>query len=160
MPVWLIVLSSMVVVMGSVTWLLPSQRDRQRMLLRQQAMQTGFQVRLINPEELKTRFKLDTEAVGLSYYFQRDHRRSNREPSGTLIAVHNGDCWQNQSDNTATTMSAEWQQALAQIPLLSSMVCLVVGGSEVGVLWREQATADEVEQLLSALADLQGVDAG
>lgn len=153
--VWLIVSGSMLIVIGSIFWILPSPADRRRMKLRQLAYQQGFQVRAMKPEVIAKKFLITQAATPLYYYF-----RPGKFPGFTqrfphlrdLVAVPAEDNWHfYATDRPENVLTDIWPERLPK-NLADSVSCLYFSDSEVGLLWNEKADFAETGRRLALLS--------
>jgi hypothetical protein len=152
--VWLIVGASMLIVIGSVFWILPDPGDRRRMVLRQIAYQSGFRVKAMKPEEVNNKFALqDAESV-LHYYYKQGLFKLDKERYGNhsrIIAVPGEADWQFYSYDNAVKNVLNFKHTVKFDSLDGSVKSLFLSEKEIGILWSEQADASKTEQLLSQL---------
>ncbi|MBU6952962.1 hypothetical protein [Hahella sp. HN01] len=132
------------IVGGSIFWVLPSPEERRRMRLRQQALAAGFRVRQTTPEKLDDALKkLEADAWRTHFYYKAIP--ASRTPRRALYANQEGELKQ-------LSISGNFPHELLSdedLRELSSQVKAVqITGHEVGFLWEERGTSEDLEQML------------
>ncbi|ABC31454.1 hypothetical protein HCH_04759 [Hahella chejuensis KCTC 2396] len=138
------------IVGGSIFWVLPSPEERRRMRLRQQALAAGFRVRQTTPEKLDDALKnLEANAWRTHFYFKAIP--ASRTPRRALYASQGGELKQQ-------SISGNFPHDLLSdddLRELSSQVKAVqITGHEVGFLWEERGTPEELGQVLQRINKL------
>ncbi len=155
---WIVILI-VLSLMGSVFWIMPSTRDRQRMVLRQEAMRNGLKVRF--PDKgLKDRLIRYEDAI-LGSVMYECYIRSRRKPLivGNLVLVrdeHSG-AWAFRESSLPLGVQGVAEDilgALNELPKSITLALLTSNG--VSVFWDERGEEKDVGILLSVMELVNG----
>ena len=152
--VWLIAGASMMIVIGSIFWILPSPRDRQRMVLRQCAFSQGFQVKQIKPEEVAKKFGINEPESYLYYYYKMGRYQQFQQlyPNHLrLIAFPDGNQWLLSTGSKSAEEPVEQKHDINLDNLQSAVKAILMSKKEVGLLWNEKADIKKLEEVLLEL---------
>lgn len=139
-------------VAGSILWVMPSKRDLRLTRMRQSALAHGLKVRLLDEKLAKKFFPwLENYREFVLY-----ENYSLKLPKGQELAVYRttSDADVHELDKLrANYISAEALSEDAALPV--SHEAVVVYPSGIGVLWREQGDAEEVDQLAESILRIE-----
>ncbi|WP_250658486.1 hypothetical protein [Alkalimarinus coralli] len=150
MASWIVVLV-VLALMGSVFWIVPSARDRQRMRLRQLAMREGLKVR-VPDKALKERLvRYEDIVLGTMLYESLSFSKRRTAFQGALyILKEEGGSWvfTDQSVPAGVDREAVFQ-AMQVLPASCGLAMLTTGSASV--FWNEAGEPEDVEKIKLAL---------
>lgn len=150
MASWIVVLV-VLALMGSVFWIVPSARDRQRMRLRQMAMREGLKVR-VPDKALKERLVRHEDVVlGTMLYESLSFSQRKTAFQGALYLLKEQDgswAFTDQSVPAGVDREAVFQ-AMQALPASCGLAMLTAGSASV--FWDEKGEVEDVEQIKKAL---------
>lgn len=153
--VWLIVGGVTLIVAGSIFWILPSPRDRQRMVLRQCALNQGFRVKQMKPEEIAEQFGIKNQEAQMCLYFKPGFYGGYQERYSEyyrLIALANNGNWQLKAYESPGKEPEILQEEFLFDQLGGTVKAVVMSKREIGLLWTEYADKEAAEGILNDLA--------
>ncbi|OZG71263.1 hypothetical protein BTA51_21690 [Hahella sp. CCB-MM4] len=139
----IIVLAVVGFVVGSIFWILPSPAERRRMKLRQVAYSRGFRVKKQALNELHS--SLEAESENATYYYFR---------LGKFPGLGGRQIWVRKDESWVCAGEGRGDFDLSGLPVDAGLVAVLLSSSEVGFLWDERGTPDQVELMLNELGSL------
>ncbi len=138
----LIVLLVVGSLLGSILWVLPSPAERRRMKLREVAYSRGFRVKKQTARDLHSALD-NSEGPATYYYF-----KLGKYPTftGRQVVMQKQGNWQSVGEGTPNAADVA-----AGLELPENCLAVLLGGGEVGFLWEEVGTPDDVTKILDKL---------
>ena len=155
---WLIIGSSLALVVGSIFWILPSPLERKKMQRRQEAVACGFKIRMMNSSEQLQKFGVTASKSGLCYYFKSGFfKQITQQFSQQAVVVITPQIKGQAFTLKVRDESGDWCELPHQISLMYAVEifeCIFVGESEIGVLWSETSSIHDIERIIDETIQL------
>ena len=150
MGAWIVVII-VLSLMGSVFWIMPSTRDRQRMHLRKMATQKGLKDRMPDKALKERLIRYEDEILGSTIYENLNFSHQKVSFSGALLIVKaQGSEWRFIDEQVPMGVKSEVVlEAVGHLPNNCEVVMLTSGSSLV--FWREVGEERDVDSIQSAL---------
>jgi len=157
--VWIVVFI-VLALMGSFFWIMPSPRDKKRMVLRQKAMRLGLKVRFPDKGLKERLIRFEDKVLGTMLYELFIVGRKKPALLGAFFITRDeeGGIWRFIEASLPVNLQAvsgRMLQALEKLPVNLNLVMLSSNG--FSVFWEERGSEEDVDRLFGVMEEINTI---
>lgn len=150
MSIWIAVLAGLMIV-GSISWAMPSKRDKLLAALRKEAFKRGLTVRLVDQKLMGSLFSWLTNYHGYVLYEKRLPSKLKLDRVKIRVVRLSEDESAHEIDQQDSLREFIMSSDLLQ-GLPSSIEAVVMSSGSISILWKEQGSLENVAKIEHCLA--------
>ncbi len=159
---YLYIAIAILLVISPLVSLLPSPRQKQKMVFRQRAIALGMQVQLASIPTARHNHAKENPLNGIAYRLPRNPqqlkelRNHTTNVAAKVSSTNNEWLWFNEKSRPGEPMASQLLQCFQEMP--SDVAAIELSRTASSIYWREKGTVEDVDQILKLLKNIQSIE--